>query len=86
MIPELHCPVCKARGKIDRESRRCRNCYTALLFAGDDGHANTDELWFKYFRGPRGLGWYQRGLLEAAELMAPGGQRSSQLAPENPYA
>lgn len=73
MIPNhklpRQCPKCRAQGVLDWDCRRCKNCGTAVLREGDNGFANTDELWFMYFHGPRGLGWYQRGLLESWELL-----------------
>lgn len=74
------CPACKGRATVDKDCRRCRRCYTALLFEGDSGFLNTDEPWFMFLRnGPRGMGWYQRGLLESAELLGPGGRLSSRM-------
>ena len=70
-MTEHICPRCKRR-TVKRDSRRCLNldCLTACIFMGDDAREMQDEEYYIWMpKGPRGRGWYRRGMFESRPLV-----------------
>jgi hypothetical protein len=70
-LPESICPRCQ-QATVRRDKRRCINekCSGRLLWSGDDAHRVYDH-WYMWYRGLRGLGWYDRGYFTTQPIHIP---------------